>query len=258
MKSIDSVRSPFPSGRRWALALAVFLAALLIAGPDASNANKAPQGQIFNYGEALQKSLFFYEAQQSGVLPDWNRVNWRGDSGLNDGSDVGRDLTGGWYDAGDHVKFGFPMAASVTLLAMSAVEYRAAYAQSGQLTHLLNSLRFVNDYFIKAHTAPTELYGQVGNGGTDHAWWGPAEIMQMARPAYKITASCPGSDLAGETAAAMAASSTVFRPTDPAYADTLLQHARQLYDFADNFRGKYSSCITDANQWTIRNGRWAI
>jgi len=103
-----------------------------------------------------------------------------------------------------------------------------------------------------------QLYGQVGNGGTDHAWWGPAEIMQMARPAYKITASCPGSDLAGETAAAMAASSTVFRPTDPAYADTLLQHARQLYDFADNFRGKYSSCITDANQWTIRNGRWAI
>jgi hypothetical protein len=52
----------------------------------------------------------------------------------------------------------------------------------------------------------------------------------------------------------MAASSMVFRQTDPAYADTLLQHARQLYDFADNFRGKYSSCITDAanfyNSWS--------
>jgi hypothetical protein len=233
--------------------LAVFLAAILIAGPDRSNTTRA-QGPAFNYGEALQKSLLFYEAQQSGVLPDWNRFNWRGDSGLNDGSDVGRDLTGGWYDAGDHVKFGFPMAASVTLLAMSAVEYRSAYVQSGQLTHLLNNLRFVNDYFIRAHTAPTELYGQVGLGGTDHAWWGPAEVMQMARPAFRITASCPGSDLAGETAAAMAASSMVFRPTDPAYADTLLLHARQLYDFADQFRGKYSDCITDArnfyNSWS--------
>jgi endoglucanase len=215
------------------------------------------QGPAFNYGEALQKSLFFYEAQQSGVLPDWNRVNWRGDSGLNDGADVGRNLTGGWYDAGDHVKFGFPMAASVTLLAMGAVEYRSAYVQSGQLTHLLNNLRFVNDYFIKAHTAPNELYGQIGAGGTDHAWWGPAEVMQMARPSFRITSSCPGSDLAGETAAAMAASSIAFRPTDPAYADTLLMHAQQLYNFADNFRGKYSDCITDAagfyNSWSGYN-----
>ena len=254
MKSmIDSVRKSFPHRRRWALALAVFLAAFLIAGPDVSNDTEA-QGPIFNYGEALQKSLFFYEAQQSGALPDWNRVSWRGDSALNDGSDVGRNLTGGWYDAGDHVKFGFPMAASATLLAMSAVEYRAAYAQSGQLTHLLNNLRFVNDYFIRAHTAPNELYGQIGTGGVDHAWWGPAEVMQMARPSFRITATCPGSDLAGETAAAMAASSIVFRQTDPAYADTLLLHARQLYDFADNFRGKYSSCITDAsnfyNSWS--------
>ena len=74
----------------------------------------APQlsAQTFNYGEALQKSLFFYEAQRSGDLPATNRVNWRGDSALTDGADVGRDLTGGWYDAGDHVKFGLPMAAT--------------------------------------------------------------------------------------------------------------------------------------------------
>ena len=51
--------------------------------------------QTFNYAEALQKSLFFYEAQRSGDLPVANRVNWRGDSGLQDGSDIGRDLTGG-------------------------------------------------------------------------------------------------------------------------------------------------------------------
>ncbi|KAB8145977.1 endoglucanase [Chloroflexia bacterium SDU3-3] len=200
----------------------------------------------YNYAEALQKAIYFYEAQQSGVKPSWNRVEWRGNSGLTDGADVGKDLTGGWYDAGDHVKFGFPMASSATLLAWGAVEYRDAYTQSGQLTPLLNNLRFVNDYFIKAHTAPNELYGQVGLGNTDHQWWGPAEVMQMARPSAKISASCPGSDLAGETAAAMAASSIVFRPTDPTYADTLLTHAKQLYSFADTYRGAYSDCITDA------------
>ena len=33
-----------------------------------------------NYAEALQKSLFFYECQQAGPLPEWNRVEWRADS----------------------------------------------------------------------------------------------------------------------------------------------------------------------------------
>src|SRR3954469_21314738 len=202
--------------------------------------------QSFNYGEALQKSLFFYEAQRSGDLPATNHVNWRGDSGMNDGSDVGKDLTGGWYDAGDHVKFGLPMAASATMLAWGIVEYRDAYVQTGQLNNALEQLKWATDYFIKAHTATNELYGQVGAGGTDHAWWGPAEVMQMARPAFKVDSTHPGSDLAGETAAALAAASMAFRPTDPAYANTLLSHARQLYTFADTFRGKYSDCITDA------------
>jgi endoglucanase len=208
----------------------------------------APQlsAQQFNYGEALQKSLFFYEAQRSGDLPANNRVNWRGDSGLQDGADVGRDLTGGWYDAGDHVKFGLPMAATATILAWSIVDYRSAYVQTGQLETALDQLKWATDYFIKAHPTANELYGQVGNGGTDHAWWGPAEVMQMARPSYRVTTSCPGSDIAGETAAALAAASIAFRPTNASYANTLLTHARQLYSFADTYRGAYSDCITDA------------
>ncbi len=115
-------------------------------------------------------------------------------------------------------------------------------------------MKWATDYFIKAHPTANELYGQVGNGGTDHAWWGPAEVMQMARPSYRVTTTCPGSDLAGETAAAMAAASIAFRPTNATYANTLLTHARQLYTFADTFRGKYSDCITDAanfyNSWS--------
>lgn len=39
----------------------------------------------FDYGEALEKSLMFFEAQRSGKLPTDQRVKWRGDSGLKDG-----------------------------------------------------------------------------------------------------------------------------------------------------------------------------
>ncbi|CAM1343945.1 glycoside hydrolase family 9 protein [Tenacibaculum amylolyticum] len=200
----------------------------------------------YNYGEALQKSIFFYEAQQSGEIPDWNRVTWRGNSGMDDGSDVQIDLTGGWYDAGDHVKFGFPMAYSTTVLAWGMIEYKDAYENSGQLEQMKKNLRFVCDYFIKCHTAPNEFYGQVGKGSADHAWWGSAEVMPMTRPAYKITTAKPGSDLAGETAAALAAASMVFADSDPSYSATLITHAEQLYSFADTYRGKYSDAITDA------------
>ncbi|MDF9878643.1 glycoside hydrolase family 9 protein [Cellulosimicrobium cellulans] len=196
-----------------------------------------------NYAEALQKSLFFYDAQRSGDLPDDFRVSWRGDSALDDGADVGLDLTGGWYDAGDHVKFGLPMAFTTTMLAWGAIASPDGYAASGQRDELLDSLRWVNDYFIKAHPEPDVLYAQVGDGDADHTWWGPAEAMQMARPAYKVDRSCPGSDVAGETAAAMAASSIVFADSDPAYAAELVEHAEQLYDFADTYRGKYSDCV---------------
>ena len=49
-----------------------------------------------------------------------------------------------------------------------------------------------------------------------------------------------GSDLAGETAAALAAASIVFKNVDSTYSNTLLTHAKQLFDFANNYRGKYS------------------
>jgi len=223
------------------------LRAAVSSGSPASSGGPVRQGQTFNYGEALQKAIWFYEAQISGTKPPWSRVSWRGDSAMGDGSDVGRDLTGGWFDAGDHIKFGFAMASSAAMLAWGGVEYRAAYQQSGQLPHLLNNLRVATDYFIKAHTAPNELWGQIGEESPDHSFWGPAEIMQMQRRAFKIDATCGGSDLAAETAAALAAASIVFRPTDPAYADTLVSHARQLFAFAQATPGTfYVDCIPAA------------
>ena len=160
-------------GRRWLTRAIAIGAAAATAGTVAlvtatAGAAAAPP----NYGEALQKSLFFYEAQIAGKKPSWSRVSWRGDSAMNDGSDVGLDLTGGWFDAGDHVKFGFPMAFTTTMLAWGAVEYRDAYVASGQLTHLLNNLRVPNDYFIKAHPSANVLYGQIGmtSAGPHHLW----------------------------------------------------------------------------------------
>ena len=50
--------------------------------------------------------------------------------------------------------------------------------------------------------------------------------MTTPRQAYKIDTSNPGSDLAGETAAAMAAASIVFKQSNLDYANELLSHAK--------------------------------
>ena len=215
-----------------------------------------------NYGKALQKSILFYEAQQAGDLPEWNRFPWRGDSTLEDGADVGVDLSGGWVDAGDNVKFNFPMAFTVTTLAWGGIEYYDAYQEAGQLDDLSRNIKWATDYLLNsfANDNPGEyvLYGQVGDGKQDHKWWGPLEVVhyEMERPAYKIDTSCPGTDLAGETSAALASSSILFRRNgDTEYADLLVEKAESLFDFADRYRGNYSDCLKEASPfYTSVNG----
>ncbi len=225
----------------------VLLFSVAIPGAPSAAAN-------YNYGEALQKALIFYDFQRSGKLPEDKRDNWRGDSGLTDGADVGLDLTGGWYDAGDHVKFNLPMSYTANMLAWSVYENRDGYAKSGQLGYVLDDIKWACDYFIKCHTGPTEYYFQVGDGIADHNWWGPAEVMDMKRPAYKVTASNPGATVTAETAAALAAAAVVFKDTDPEYAAKCLQHAKSLYTFADAYQsdagyGPAENYYRSASKW---------
>ena len=201
----------------------------------------------FNYGEALQKSILFYELQRSGKLPETTRSNWRGDSCINDGNDVGLDLTGGWFDAGDNVKFNLPMAYTAAMLGWSLYEDYDSYTESGQLVYQLNNLRYVCDYFIKCHPEDEVYYYQVGDGNADHSWWGPAEAVEtrMNRPSYCVTSSNPGSCVTGETAAALATASIVFKDTDKEYSELCLKHAKSLYAFSEKY--KSDSGYTAAN-----------
>ena len=206
----------------------------------------------YNYGEALQKAILFYELQRSGKLPEYTRCNWRGDSALNDGADNNIDLTGGWYDAGDNVKFNLPMAYSAAILGWSVYEDKAAYEQSGQLEYILGDIKWVTDYLIKCHPEPEVYYYQVGDGNADHSWWGPCEVMTMNRPSYKVTKDNPGSAVVGEAAAALAVASIVFKDTDKDYSKLCLDHAKSLYAFADSTKSDsgYTAANGFYNSWS--------
>ncbi|KAL8090725.1 hypothetical protein AgCh_039971 [Apium graveolens] len=177
-----------------------------------------------DYYTALNKSILFFEGQRSGKLPADQRVKWRGDSGLSDGSAANVNLLGGYYDAGDNLKFGLPMAFTTTMLAWSVIEF--GNSMQNQLENARATVRWGSDYLLKAATAiPGSLYVQVGNPYNDHQCWERPEDMDTSRDVYKVSSNNPGSDVAAETAAALAASSIVFNVTDPSYSAKLLQTA---------------------------------
>lgn len=63
--------------------------------------------------------------------------------------------------AGDHVKFNFPMAYTTTVLAWSYLLYPDAYEAAGQKDYILDCIKWPLDYLLKCHTGPEELYVQV-------------------------------------------------------------------------------------------------
>ncbi|KAA8524739.1 hypothetical protein F0562_011162 [Nyssa sinensis] len=230
-----ALTSPLRFVQQWCLLLSIFII--------------SASARTFDYAGALSKSLLYFEAQRSGRLPYNQRVTWRDNSGLTDGLEQGVDLVGGYYDAGDHVKFGLPMAFTVTMLSWSVIEYGEQIAIAGELEHALEAIKWGTDYFIKAHTSPNVLWAEVGDGDTDHYCWQRPEDMTTSRQAYKIDENNPGSDLAGETAAAMAAASIVFKKTNPHYSHLLLHHAQQLFEFGDKYRGKYDSSVEEVKSY---------
>ncbi|MBA0881255.1 hypothetical protein Goshw_028236 [Gossypium schwendimanii] len=224
---------------------------------------------VHDYHDALRKSILFFEGQRSGKLPPDQRVKWRRDSALRDGSTAGVptllphptfsffttlgspvksfmpfdvyfvfqvDLTGGYYDAGDNVKFGFPMAFTTTLLAWSIIDF--GRNMGPELKNAVKAVKWSTDYLLKATAKPGVVYVQVGDAYSDHSCWERPEDMDTLRTVYKIDNAHPG-----ETAAALAAASIVFRSRDPAYSRLLLNRAVRVFNFADKHRGAYSSSL---------------
>ena len=199
-----------------------------------------------NYASALQMSLFFYECQQAGELPDWNRVEWRGDATVDD------DVNGGWYDAGDHVKFNLPMAYSAAMLAWGLYAYPDGVEAVGEMTNYVNNLKWTLDYLAACDLGDSVIY-QVGNGQHDHSWWGCAELVEYGMADQGV--SEPRGHLEGrncsavtaEMGAALAAGYCALQgKVDAAVLDDYLTHAVNYFEMADADRSDATYLNSDA------------
>ena len=205
-----------------------------------------------NYVDVLSKSILFYEANWCGEKGEINRLEWKGDCHTEDGADVGLDLSGGFHDAGDHVKFGLPQGYSASVLSWTLYEYEDTLKEKGEYKYLANICKHFTDYFIKCHPDPNTFYYQVGDGDEDHAYWGPPELQDKNRPTYAVaTPDTPASEMCGDAAAALALMYINSKDSDEEYANVCLENAISIYTLGKTYlgRGTGQSYYTSGPYW---------
>nr|GEW48164.1 endoglucanase 17-like [Tanacetum cinerariifolium] len=69
------------------------------------------------------------------------------------------DIVGGYYDAGDNIKFGFPMAFTTTMLSWSVLEFGGK--MTSELGNVRTAIGWATDYLLLATAKPDTIYVQV-------------------------------------------------------------------------------------------------
>ncbi len=261
--------------RRIASVMLPVLVASLTAVALTTQAATATQ-PVGNLSEALNMSLYFYDAEESGPSRSLGQqpLSWRGDSEPSDAEvpliydlekgtnlpesfisqnrsildpdgDGTVDLSGGFHDAGDHVKFGLPQSYSAATLGWGLYEFKDAFVEAGAYDHMMEELRWFSDYLLRStfRNASGDVVAfnyMVGRGGVDHTYWGPPELqdpLKYPRPATFAFAGEPASDQAAGASAALTIMSLNTETSDPSYAAECLDVAKALYRFAVANRG---------------------
>ncbi|XP_062152016.1 endoglucanase 9-like [Alnus glutinosa] len=139
------------------------------------------------------------------------------------------------------------MAYTTTMLSWSTLEYGKRMDSQSQLASARAAIRWGTDYLLKCATATSgKLYVGVGDPNADHKCWERPEDMDTVRTVYSVSSSNPGSDVAAETAAALAAASLVFKKVDSKYSELLLKTAKNVMEFAKQYQGAYSDSLGSA------------
>ncbi|KAF9978181.1 hypothetical protein BGZ75_010122 [Mortierella antarctica] len=225
----STVRPTLPVSKTWPLASAPTF-------PDQPRDSiDSPSFPDPEYVKLLDYTLAFYEAQRSGKLPADQRVTWRRDSAMNDGKDVGLDLSGGYYDAGDYLKFIFPLTFSLSETCWGGLEFFEGYQLANETLYLDRMVRWGMDWLIKAHPNNNTLYVQVGLSEVDNNYWGPDTSIPLPRPSFQVNNTHPGTDVMADAAAAFASCAMLYRDklNDATYASTLQSHADALFRLAE-------------------------
>jgi len=227
------------------------------------------------YPGALANSLSFYQTERDG--PDFIANALRTAAGhLNDQMamtyltpnanssggfkgdlaplGVTINAAGGWWDAGDYLKFVQTTSYTVDLLLAGVRDFPNQMGPGSAASDFTAEARFGAAWLLRMWDDSTKtLYYQVGIGegnaktAGDHDIWrlpqaddsygGTDPLYRYIRNRPVFRAGPPGSpispNLAGRDAAALAEAFQVFKSSDPAFADKCLLAAEHIFDLAN-------------------------
>jgi len=251
---------------------------ITILGPAAATSPSFAVDSSANlYTGPLANSLYFYENERDGanfistplrsagghlndsvasvyLTPNVNK-NGRFSGDLSPiGAQV--DASGGWWDAGDYLKFVQTESYTVALMLVGVRDFPNQMGAGSSSSNFSAEARFGTDWLQKMWDDSTKtFYYQVGIGDgnsqtvSDHDIWRlpqADDTYQSCSSRYRYICHRPvfintagganasiSPNLAGRMAAALAECYQVFKGSDPAYADRCLLSAEHIFDLAN-------------------------
>jgi endoglucanase len=167
------------------------------------------------------------------------------------------DASGGWWDAGDYLKFVETHSYTVALMLIGIRDFPQQMGATGGVSNFTNEAKFGLQWLQKMWDDDTQtLYYQVGIGTdfannpnllSDHDLWrlpqvddtlgGADPTLRYVRHRPVFVAGAPGSkispNLAGRLTADFAVCSQVFRDSQPEFANDCLISAEHIFALAD-------------------------
>ena len=229
------------------------------------------------YADPLANSLYFYQNERDGANFISTQLRTAGGH-LNDSvasvyltpkvnkngrfsgdlSPTGAhiDASGGWWDAGDYLKFVQTESYTVALMLAGVRDFPNQMGAGSSSSNFSAEARFGTDWLQKMWDDSTKtFYYQVGIGNgnsqtvSDHDIWRLPQADDTYqscsshyryichRPVFINTAGGANAsispNLAGRMAAALAKCYQVFKASDPAYANRCLLSAEHIFDLAN-------------------------
>lgn len=231
-----------------------------------------------DYIEAAWMTTRFFGAQRSGEGPNWILDGTNYTKSFTKDSYNGKDVSGGWFDCGDHVMYGQSQGYASYILALSYAEFTKGfydlytgdysdykeskdYTRKGgkpnEVRDLLEELRYEADFWVKAAISSSAFVTVKGDGNADHTKWVTAGKMSTlgqgegGEPRY-----VKGDANDGFTPGMAAAMLAVMARVDPDEANKkkYLEAAKTAYSYAKSHKGVTNSGGFYESSWW--DGRW--
>ena len=239
-----------------------FLASLAICGFAFTNSFALSDDDFI---EAAWMTTRFYGAQRSGQGPNWILDGTNNPTSFTGDKYNGKDVSGGWFDCGDHVMYGQSQGFASYVLALSFAEftkgfydlytgdytdYKASkdYTRKGgkpnKIRDLLEELRYEADFWVKAAIDEGHFVTVKGDGNKDHNKWVTAGAMSKlgngdGGEPRDITATADDSFTPGMAAAMLAVMARI--DPDESAREKYLKAAKTAFAYAKKHNGVTNS-----------------